>query len=215
MESASPEARSPFVMTLGLDLTDTASSGFAFDEAAHMASRIAGSQLHVVYVLGEDASPAVTREAVGLLKLYVTEKWARLGLPSDQIFGVHVRRGDAAREIAQLAAEVTADMIVVGSHKVPHLKTIFMGSTAERVMATAKCGVFVAGPRPRPAPSHVIVIDPPCPDCLKTRTASAGKQWWCARHSERHHMHHRHVYSYQSDLPFGAPDMAVTPATPD
>jgi nucleotide-binding universal stress UspA family protein len=211
MESASPEVRSPFVITLGLDLADTASSGFAFDEAGRIASRIAQSQVQIVYVLAEDTSAAVTREAAGLLKLYVTEKWAALGQSADQVFGVHVRRGDAAREIAQLATEVHADMIVVGNHKVPHLKTIFMGSTAERVMASTTCPVFIAGPRPRPMPSHVIVIEPPCPECVKQRTATAGRQWWCERHSERHLMGHRHVYSYQSDIPFSDPDVSINP----
>lgn len=204
--------QNPFVLTLGLDLSDTASSGFAFDQAAQIASRIAGSQLHAVYILPEDASAEVKREAVGLLKLYVSEKWAALGRQSDQVFGVHVRCGDPAREVAQLASDVGADMIVVGSHKVPHLKTVFMGSTAERVMATATCPVFVAGPRPRPTPSHVIVIEPACSECLVRRADTGGREWWCERHSESHLRHH-HVYSYQSGLPFGGQDMSVSAAS--
>jgi nucleotide-binding universal stress UspA family protein len=215
MENINPEARRPFVLALGLDLTDTASSGFAFDHAGRIASRIPGSQVHVVYVLPDNAGPERTREAAGLLRTYVSEKWSALSKSSDQVFGIHVRRGDAAREIAQLAAEVNADMIVVGNHKVPHLKTIFMGSTAERVMAAAHCPVFVAGPKPKPTPPHVIVIDPPCPDCLRTRSATAGTKWWCERHSENHHMRHRHSYSYQSGLSFSDPDLSVNPASTD
>ena len=215
MENTNPEARRPFVLTLGLDLTDSASSGFAFDHAGRIACRIPGCEVHVVYVLPQDAGDETIREAAGLLKMYVSEKWAALGQTADRVFGIHVRRGDAAREIAQLATEVSTDMIVVGNHKIPHLKTIFMGSTAERVMAAAHCPVFVAGPKPKPTPSHVIVIDPPCPDCLRTREASSGSKWWCERHSENHHMRHRHVYSYQSGLSFSDPDLSVNPAQTD
>ena len=215
MENVKPRAQRPFVLVLGLDLTDTASSGFAFDHAARIASRIAGSQVQVVYVLPDDVGPETAREAAALLKMYVSEKWSALAQTSDQVFAIHIRAGDAAREIAQFAADVGADMIVVGNHKVPHLKTIFVGSTAERVMAAAHCPVFVAGPKPKPTPPHVIVIEPPCPDCLRTRGATAGRTWWCERHSESHHMRRHHVYSYQSGLSFSGPDVSVNPAQPD
>ena len=207
MEIPNPAPARPFVLALGLDLKDTDSSGYAFDQAGRIASRIAGSQMHIVYVLPEGASPEVTHEAVGLLRMYVTEKWAALGKLSNQMFGVHVRRGDAAHQIAQLAADVSADTIVVGSHKVPHLKTIFIGSTAERVMAATHCPVLIAGPKPKPLESHIIVIEAPCPDCVKARAASGGRQWWCERHSESHHLRSHHGYSYQSELPFDSPDM--------
>jgi nucleotide-binding universal stress UspA family protein len=215
MNSTYAEVSRPFVLALGLDLSDTDSSGFAFDQAGQIAVRIPNSQLHVVYVLPESATPAATREAMGLLKLYVSEKWTALGRGAGQGVGFHVRHGDAPREIAQIAAEVSADLIVVGSHKVPHLKTIFIGSTAERVMAATHCPVFVAGPKPKPTPSQIIVIDPPCLDCVRTRTATEGHRWWCERHSESHHLHHRHLYSYQTEVPFSGADVSVNPAQSD
>ena len=51
------------------------------------------------------------------------------------------------------------------------------------VMATAMCPVLVAGPRPHPKPSHIVVIEAPCPDCVQTRQATLGRTWWGARHS--------------------------------
>jgi nucleotide-binding universal stress UspA family protein len=204
MVSTSLAPQSPFVLTLGLDLTDTASSRFSFDQAALIGSRIAQSHIHVVYVLCGDAGADVTREADGLLKKYVSEKWTALGRANPQVFGIHVRRGDAAREITKLAAEVSSDMIIVGNHKVPHLKTIFMGSTAARVMAAATCPVLVAGPRPQPTPTHMIVIDPPCPACVELRAATGGHPWWCERHSECHPVLGGHVCSHQSALPIRA-----------
>ena len=201
----------PFALVVGLDLTDTETSGYALDQAARITARIPRSEMHVLHVVPLDATPEVAREAVGLLQMYVTEKAACLEELAQQCVGVHVRRGDAAQEIARLAAEVGADMIVVGAHKAPHLKNLFIGSTGERLMGTAKCPVLVAGPAPQPQPSHVIVIDAPCPDCIEARAASRGSKWWCARHSESHHLRRHHVYSYQSELPFAEHDSEVSP----
>ena len=209
------ESERSFVLVLGLDLDDQQSSGHAFDQALRIAARIPRCEMHVVYVLQPEASVERSGEAAGLLKLYVSEKATALPLAVPLRAGIHVRRGDAAKEIAQLAADVGADMIVVGTHKAPHLKSIFLGSTAERVLSTATCPVFVAGPRPKPQPSHVITIEGPCPDCVERRNATQGRAWWCARHSERHHLRRHHVYSYHSELPFADHDSEVTPIGTD
>jgi nucleotide-binding universal stress UspA family protein len=198
----------PFVLVLGLDLADTASSGYAFDQAARIAARIEGSQIHPVYALPEEAGQAVLAEASGLMGRYIGEKVAALGV-AGPIYHTHVRRGDAARAIAQTAADVGADLIVVGAHKAPRLKTLVLGSTAERVMSNTQCPVMVAGPRPAPEPPHVIIIEPPCPDCVRRRAETANRDYWCARHSENHHLHRHHVYSYAAGVPFQAQDASV------
>lgn len=199
----------PFVLVVGLDLTDTESSGFALDQAARTAMRVPGSQMHLLHVLPVDASRDKARETAGSLERYVSAKATQLGGLARQNVGIHVRCGEAAREIAKLAAEVGADVIVVGTHHRPHLKQLIVGSTAEHVMAASDCPVFVAGPRPVPKASHIIVIEAPCPDCVLARQSTAGKTWWCARHSEHHHLHGHHHYSYQSELPFAQHDSEV------
>jgi nucleotide-binding universal stress UspA family protein len=199
----------PFVLVLGLNLGDQESSGYALDQAAHIASRIPGSQMHIVHVAPAETGAESAQESAGLLRLYVTDKMKALGAGQPAQVLLHICRGDAAREIAQLGSEVGADLIVVGSHKPLHLKSLFVGTTAQRVMATAKCPVFVAGPKPHPEPSHIIVIEPACPDCLARRAATKGSSWWCARHSENHHLRRHHVYSYQSDVPFEEQDAQV------
>lgn len=201
----------PFVLVVGLDLKDTESSGFALDQAARIAARIPGSHLHLIEVLAAEADPDHVKESAGVLERYAVAKSNELDATVRQNLGIHVRRGNVAREIAQLAHEVSADMIVMGTRRRPHLKQLFMGTTAEHIMAIASCPVFVAGPRPAPEPSHVIVIEPACPDCLQTRQASGGRQWWCPRHAETHHLHRLHRYSYQSELPFEEHDSEVSP----
>jgi nucleotide-binding universal stress UspA family protein len=194
-----------------LSIKDPDSSGFALDQAARIAARIPGSHLHLIEVLAADSDLAHVKESAGVLERYAAAKSSELDESLRLHLGVHVRRGDVAREIAQLAHEVTADMIVVGSHRRPHLKEFFVDSTVEHVIAGAPCPVFVAGPKPLPQASHVIVIEPACPDCLRVRAASGGQEWWCPRHSEPHHLHGLHRYSYQSELPFEAHDSEVSP----
>jgi nucleotide-binding universal stress UspA family protein len=197
----------PFVLVVALDLADTASGGYALDQAMRIATRVPGSQLHALHVSTSD----VTRETLGLLRHYVSEKATALGGPTQQTVAVHVRKGEPAREIAQLATDLSADLIIVGTHKAPHLKNLFVGSTAERVMASATCPVVVAGPRPQPHPSHVMVIEPACPACVQARFDSRGRAWWCARHSEKHSvLRHHHLYSYASGLPFADHDSEVS-----
>jgi nucleotide-binding universal stress UspA family protein len=136
-----------FILVLGLDLRDTTSSGYAFDQAARIAARIERSQVHPVCVLPEEAGIAIVEEASGLLNRYVAEKVVALGVDGPAYI-THIRSGDPAKAIAQAAADVGGDLIVVGTHKAPRLKTLFVGSTAERVMASdAQPGHVQAGPR--------------------------------------------------------------------
>ena len=140
----------PFVLLVALDLADTPSGGFALDQAARIALRIPGSQILALHVSRAEA----TQEALGLLQHYVSEKFALLARASKQTVAAHVRSGEAAREIAQLATELSADMIIVGTHKAVQWKNLFVGSTAERVMALATCPVVVAGLQAAALPSR-------------------------------------------------------------
>lgn len=210
MSTAPTSPDRPFTLVVAVDLADTDSSGYAFDQAARIARRIPNSQLHAVHVMHEKDTRTGARDTAGLLVMYLEEKASALGGLEKQSVGVHLRAGDAATQITQLAVDLGADMILVGSHQVPRLKNLVVGSTAQRVMAHAPCPVVVAGPRPKPEPSHVIVIEPACQDCLDARYATRGHTWWCTRHSEHHHLRRHHIYSYTSELPFAEHDSEVT-----
>jgi len=214
MSTAPSSPDRPFTLVVGVDLTDTAASGYAFDQAGRIARRIPNSQLHAVHVMREKDSQTGAHDMAGLLTLYVEDKSRALGGMESQSVGVHLRAGDPATQITQLAVDLGADVILVGSHTL-HLRRLVVGSTAERIMAHAPCPVVVAGPRPKPEPSHVIVIEPACADCLVARTATNGAAWWCARHSEHHHLRRHHIYSYSRALPFSDHDSEVTPTGVD
>jgi nucleotide-binding universal stress UspA family protein len=194
-------------IVVGLDFTDA--DGPAFDYAAQIARRVAKSALHLVHVFGSEPTAERSKELMGHLRLYVDEKSAIApGLPGVTV-GIHLRKGKPVREIVQLAADVHANLIVVGSHKGPHLKQWIVGSTAEKLIAGAPCPVLVASPKPNEPVKHDPVIEPPCPQCVQTRKASNGTRWWCERHAEA--ANGAHSYSYQREIPFATHDSAVSP----
>jgi hypothetical protein len=173
---------------------------------------VPGGQLHLVHVFGTAPSAERSRELASHLRLYVEEKatinTALHGIP----VGIHLRGGKTIRELIQLATEVQADVIVVGSHKGPHIKDWIVGSTVERLVSGAVFPVLVATPKKEPERLEP-VIEPPCPQCVEARMASGGKQWWCTRHA--HEATLGHTYSYQRELPFSSHDSNVSPTGVD
>jgi hypothetical protein len=143
------------------------------------------------------------------LRLYVNEKAAIIGGLKGMTVGIHLRAGKPVRELAQFATEAHADLIVIGSRRGPHLKSWVVGSTAEKLIASAPCPVLVASPRPTAPEKHEPVIEPPCPDCVRARIDSGGSRWWCVRHSE--HATIGHSFSYQRQLPFSTHDSNIIP----
>jgi nucleotide-binding universal stress UspA family protein len=201
-----------FTIVVGNDFSEA--SGFAFDQAARVARSIPGSNLHVVHAVEVGASDERTKQLATELRVYLEEKVKALGGLERQAIGIHVRCGKPARELAQLSKDVGADLLVVGAKKGPHLKQLMLGSVAERLLLAAPCPVFVAGPMPVDRDdAHEPAIEPACPDCMAARQNSAGREWWCVRHTQ-HHVH-AHVYSYLRELPLRTHDSAVIPTGVD
>jgi nucleotide-binding universal stress UspA family protein len=200
----------PFSILLCFD--DTEASGYAFEQAAHIARRIPSSEIHLVDVMSGEPSEEQSRQLSGRLRAYVDAKAASIGGMDGQSVAVHVRYGDAMREIAQLAAEIDIDLIVLGSPKHPYLQALLPGSFPEKLLQHAPCPVLVAGPKPLESIRHHPAIEPPCPACAKMRASTRGAEWWCARHTPSNRQGlGAHVYSYQREIPFATHDSAVTP----
>ena len=58
-------------------------------------------------------------------------------------FFVHARIGHPAEEILELARQVGADLVFIGSHGLTGLERALLGSVSERVVREAKCPVMV------------------------------------------------------------------------
>lgn len=196
----------PFSIVVGYDSTEA--GGVAFSRAAGIARGVPGSELHLLFVMPSSSKPEEVKAAAANLKRYAADRARALGGLAGQRVGVHVRVGDAAKEIAHFANETGASLIVLGGKKDESLKHVLLGSVSSKVTELAAAAVMIAVLPPKDRPTTTITIDPPCPDCVARRQATRGAEWWCARHAEPHV--HGHAYSYQEDLPWESHDSEVT-----
>ena len=202
-----PPKHETFSILLALDLADT--SGSALDEAAHLARRVPSAELHVVYVAPETTTKKHLLELAEGLQLYVADKAAAIGGLAGRELGIHVRVGDAAHAITEVATEVDAAVIVLASRSKTRVRSPFRAPRlARELLAHAPCPVVIAGAKPAEV-SHAARIEPPCADCLEARAATNGRVQWCERHEKRHGV--SHVYSYAPATPFESHDSEVIP----
>jgi nucleotide-binding universal stress UspA family protein len=190
---------------VAIDFTEA--SALALARAFAIASRL-GSSIHVVTVARSNGdriemdSPErqsvvlSEKDAIRLLTSYVQERLdryqARFGPARFGVAMCHIRLGDPAHEVAQLASDLEAEMTVVGTHGRSGIRRLVLGSVAEKIVRLAPCPVFVVRPHDHEQPE--VRIEPPCPRCVESRRASGGRQMWCAQHRERHGR--PHTYSY-------------------
>jgi nucleotide-binding universal stress UspA family protein len=112
-----------------------------------------------------------------------------------RVFG-HLRIGNAAREIVQLASDLSADLIVVGTHGRTGVMHLLLGSVAQSVVTNAPCPVLVVKPGGLPDWPE---IEPPCPDCVTVQGSSQGQRLWCERHSQHHESAHTYSTHYEGE----------------
>jgi nucleotide-binding universal stress UspA family protein len=209
----------PYIIVVGVDYSEV--SRLALREGLRVASERGESELHVVHVVPEthsipalwidEEAPTEVRsrqtsvaldltEAAQRLHQLVIEEVAAFQEVSRQPEGTamqrvvsHVRTKAAGREISQLAVDLEADLVVVGTYGRTGLARVLLGSVAHTVVTQAPCPVLVV--RPKQA-SLVPAIEPPCPRCLEARKESGGTQLWCEQHRALHGQ--RHTY-HQDD----------------
>lgn len=112
----------------------------------------------------------------------------------------HIRVGSADLEIAQLATDLGADLIVVGTHGRRGLDRLLLGSTAESLVRHAPCAVLTWRPKSVPVWNQ---LAPACGDCVAVQKRTDRTQLWCDRHSERHGRAHTY-YEVPASYGIGA-----------
>jgi len=205
----------PYTLLVGVDFSELADR--ALHEAFAQASQRAEAEVHVLSVLpvaGQDPGYALSvygtldekpllDTALQRLRLHVELQLDKFRLAHPQASSgfptiSHVFVDTTAHGIAEFAAVLGADLIVIGTHNRTGVERFLMGSVAEGTVRKAHCPVLVI---PAPAePDAEAALAPSCAECVQTRFTSAGKDFWCAQHSERHGR--RHTY-HQSDRSSG------------
>jgi nucleotide-binding universal stress UspA family protein len=144
-------------LVVGLDFSETGSR--ALEQALALAKGTPGADLHIVHVatlpiapigaeFGWEAPGASLASVSDRLRGQVELQFQSAG--GDASFGsvtLHVKIGQPAEGIARLAAEVDADMIVIGTHGRRGLRRLVLGSVAEATVRLAGCPVLVVRPK--------------------------------------------------------------------
>lgn len=177
-----------------------------------LARSMPGAELHVVHVIEfvppPDAAVLSTpADIVDTGRAFLDRTTKEASARFDGRVVGHLAVGKAAKEILQLAQDLEADIIVVGSHSKKMVERFLMGSVSEQVVRKAHCPVLVA--RPKEYASGVPEIEPPCPDCVATRKETNGETLWCQRHAKRISIHPR--LHYESPPLFGVGSMLIRP----
>jgi nucleotide-binding universal stress UspA family protein len=156
----------------------------AEEEALRLASAC-GAALDILHVL--EFAPGMDPE-FPVNRLYLEELQKQAAPRLDELLARAKSAGEAARHelvgepaerIVAKAREVGADLIVLGTHGRGGIERILLGSTAERVAATAPCPVLTVRSAGRPAPGlrHILAaVDfSDCSlDALEYAAAAAG-----------------------------------------
>lgn len=204
----------PYVIVVGIDFSEPAAE--ALREAVNLASRAAIAELHVVHIYSLPAPPAqlgamvvpefVYHEQLDEIRRRLAD-WLQAYRSTPVRLTGHIRLGAPADEIVQIASDVAANLIVVGSHSHRGWERILLGSVAEHVVRSAPCAVLVYRAREAQASDS---IEPPCPECVETQRQTARAQLWCKRHSE-HHVRAHTYYEYPSAYGIGSQSFRFEP----
>jgi nucleotide-binding universal stress UspA family protein len=138
----------PRSIVVGTDGSEPA--GEAVRQATDMASR-EGARLHLVtaypdpQMLRERMTGGAHTEPIDLRKVAdaVLERATHDALARGVEVETHVREGDPAEVIIDVASEQKADLIVVGSRGLTGITRFLLGSVSSKVSQHASCSVMI------------------------------------------------------------------------
>lgn len=143
-------------VVVGYDFSHSARA--ALHRAVTLAGRAPFHVLHVVCVIDpKEAIPSIpsyngvdymyAARVQEALAAEIQQELDQADVRGSVHFFVHARIGKAADEILELAREIGADLIIVGSNGMTGIERLILGSTSEHVVREAGCTVEVARPK--------------------------------------------------------------------
>lgn len=191
----------PFREVILAAIDMTAESDVALARAWSRAAGRADAELHVVCVAPEPAPTLPDAERIEAryraldeheraLHAHVLKQMTQAGLaPLRHAVTVHVRYGKPHEEILQVATDVDADLLVIGSHEKSGLRH-HIDSVSRALLEHAHLPLLVVRPKATDLTRQSAQIEPPCPACVQTRKQTQGERWWCKTHGREHvHVH--------------------------
>jgi nucleotide-binding universal stress UspA family protein len=144
------QLRQPIQVVVAYDFSPSAEE--ALMRAVDVAARAPQHILHVVCALDPGGSVRhIKAEQAENVQQQATEHvaaaFAGRSTESEVQFFVHARIGKPAEEILDLAREVGADLLFIGSHGKTGVERFLLGSVSERVVREAQCPVMVVRPK--------------------------------------------------------------------
>ena len=201
--SNDPGADPPSVVVVGVDFSET--SLYALQTAENLARAAPNAELHLLHACVMPTLPPDPQELFGRAQDVFANRLAKAKDELDRLAGSathgiarvtgHLRIGSPAVEIVDLASDIGADLIVVGTDHRTGVSRLVFGSVSEKVARTAPCPVLIV----RPKAARLDQIEPPCPDCAHVQEVSRGTTLWCERHSQHHprpHTYHEIPANY-------------------
>jgi nucleotide-binding universal stress UspA family protein len=181
-----------FSILAAIDFSDT--SSLVVQEAVELARRKHAAQLHFLHVNATPMDDA-ERDAqqAELLEWLGVRLKGSAAVPQGVSVVGHLQSGDPAKLILEMAGDLSADMVVVGTHGRKGIQRLLLGSVAAAVVKDCGCPVLVVRAKVHDHPS--LRVEPPCARCVETRIQSHGQTFWCEQHQEKHGR--RHTYYNQ------------------
>jgi nucleotide-binding universal stress UspA family protein len=182
--------KTPHTILAAIDYSEA--STLVVEHALELARRKQPVELHFLHVNHGDPNSEDEQEALRaeLLEWLAPRLKGGSGVPDSAKIVGHEAAGDPAHVIVEMAGDLLADSVIVGTHGRRGVQRVVLGSVSESVVRRCGCPVFVVRSKAHHQTSPS--IEPPCPRCVETRSETAGKELWCEQHREKHGR--RHTY---------------------